>query len=304
MLVTGKYVLDRANKGRYAVGAFNINNMEFLQAIISAAEKLKSPVMIATSQGAIEYAGIDYLKSMTYTAAENSRIPVCLHLDHGTDMDMIRKCISKGWTSVMVDASHFDFEKNIKTTKRAVSMAHRKGVSVEAELGTIGGVEDQVKSRHILYTDPDAAVEFVERTGIDSLAIAIGTSHGAYKFAGRTNLNFRILKEVKKRLKMPLVLHRASGLPPLVMNKARRFGVRLPNAHGVSETQTKKAIRLGINKINTDTDLRIGFTGALREVLKNNPEQFDPRKYLGPSREFLQKVVEHRMNVFGSRGKG
>ncbi|MFC1730590.1 class II fructose-1,6-bisphosphate aldolase [candidate division KSB1 bacterium] len=303
LLATGKYILNKANKGKYGVGAFNINNLEFLQAIINAAEKLKSPVMIATSQGAIKYAGFNMMKSMVYSAARHAKIPVALHLDHGTDMEVIKQCIHGGYTSVMVDASHYDFEKNISLTRRTVAMAHKRGVSVEAELGTIGGVEEQVKSRKIIYTDPDTAVEFVERTGIDSLAVAIGTSHGAYKFAGRTHLNFKILKEIKRRLKMPLVLHGASGLPPLVMNKARKFGVKLPHAHGVSETQTKQAVKLGINKINTDTDLRIGFTGALREVLKKNPSQFDPRKYLGPARDFVQKIVEHRINVFGSKGK-
>lgn len=303
MLATGKYVLSRANKGRYAVGAFNVNNMEFLQAIIAAAERLKSPVMIATSEGAIKYAGFDYLKAMVYTAANEAKVPVVLHLDHGRDMGIIKKCISNGYTSVMIDASHFEFEKNIMTTKKVVQWAHGKNVSVEAELGTIGGVEEKVSARTIIYTEPDKAVEFVKRTGIDSLAIAIGTSHGAYKFAGKAKLNFKILKEIKKKLKMPLVLHGASGLPDYVVERAKRNGVRLGKAEGVPDSQIKTAVKLGINKVNTDTDLRLAFTSVIRESFRKNPSEFDPRHYLGPAREFVQQVVEHRMKVFGSRGK-
>ncbi len=303
MLATGKYILNRANRGRYAVGAFNINNMEFLQAIVNAAEKLKSPVIIATSEGAIKYAGLCLLKNMVYCAAENAKVPVALHLDHGRDMALIKKCISSGWTSVMIDASHLEFEDNIRTTRKVVQMAHRKGVSVEAELGTIGGVEEKVSARKIIYTDPDAAVEFVKKTGIDNLAVAIGTSHGAYKFAGAGKLNLDILSEIKRRLRMPLVLHGASGLPASVVAKAKKYGVRLGKAEGVPDSQISKAVKLGINKINTDTDLRLGFTASVRETFKKNPSEFDPRHYLGPARDFVQKVVEHRMMVFGSRGK-
>lgn len=304
MLTTGKYILNRASKGRYGVGAFNINNLEFLQAVISASERLKSPVIIAASEGAIKYAGFDYIKAMAYTAARTVKVPVALHLDHGMDMKVIEKCIKQGFTSVMIDASHFRFEKNIRVTRKVVKMAHRKGVSVEAELGTIGGKEEKVSARKILYTEPDKAVEYVKRTGIDSLAVAIGTSHGAYKFAGKARLNFKILKEIKKKLKMPLVLHGASGLPAIVTGKARKYGVRIGKAHGVPDSQIKKAVKLGINKINTDTDLRLAFTGSVREVFRRNPSEFDPRKYLGPARDFVQQVVEHRIKVFGSRGKG
>lgn len=303
MLATGKYILNRANRGRYAVGAFNINNMEFLQAIVNAAEKLKSPVIIATSEGAIKYAGLCLLKNMVYCAAENAKVPVALHLDHGRDMALIKRCISSGWTSVMIDASHLEFEDNIRMTRKVVQMAHRKGVSVEAELGTIGGVEEKVSARKIIYTDPAAAVEFVKKTGIDSLAVAIGTSHGAYKFAGAGKLNLKILSEIKRKLRMPLVLHGASGLPACVVAKAKKYGVRLGKAEGVPDSQISRAVKLGINKINTDTDLRLGFTASVRETFKKNPSEFDPRHYLGPAREFVQKVVEHRIMVFGSRGK-
>jgi len=303
LLATGRQVLQKANKGNYAVGAFNINNMEFLQAIVSAAEKMKSPVMIATSEGAIKYAGLCLLKNMVYCAAENAKVPVVLHLDHGRDMDVIKKCIDIGYTSVMIDASHLEYDANIKTTKQVVQWACRKGVSVEAELGTIGGVEEKISARKIIYTDPEKAVDFVERTGIDSLAVAIGTSHGAYKFAGAARLNLNVLKEIKKKLDMPLVLHGASGLPAKVVQRAKRNGVRLGKAEGVPDSQISQAVRLGINKINTDTDLRIAFTSVIRESFRKNPAEFDPRHYLGPAKEFVQEVVEHRIGVFGGRGK-
>ncbi|MCX8147300.1 MAG: class II fructose-bisphosphate aldolase family protein, partial [Candidatus Woesearchaeota archaeon] len=190
MLATSRYILEKANKEKYAVGAFNINNLEFLKAVIAAATKLKSPVIIATSEGAIKYVGVEYLKAMVHTAAHLSDIPVCLHLDHGRDLNIIRKCIHFGYTSVMIDASHYDFDKNVEITRKVVEMVHGKGISVEAELGTIGGAEENVKSRRIIYTDPNAAERFVRETGIDSLAVAIGTSHGAYKFAGEAKLNF------------------------------------------------------------------------------------------------------------------
>ncbi|MBU0536367.1 MAG: class II fructose-1,6-bisphosphate aldolase [Nanoarchaeota archaeon] len=296
-------MLDKASKGKYAVGAFNINNMEFLQAAISAAENMKSPVMIATSQGAIKYAGMEYLKSMTYTAAELTKVPVCLHLDHGTDMELIKKCILGGWTSVMIDSSHFDFDENVRLTKQVVTLAHKNNVSVEAELGTIGGKEDQVSARKIIYTDPSNAVEFVNRTGIDSLAVAIGTSHGPNKFEGSAKLNFKILTEIKKKLNMPLVLHGASGLPQDMVKLAKRMGVKLGNAHGVDDASIRKAVKLGINKINTDTDLRIAFDAALRKYMDAIPGDFDPRHILGAGREYVQKIVEHRMDVFGSKGK-
>jgi len=301
MLVTGKKILDKANKKKYAVGAFNINNMEILQAIVRASEKLKAPVILQTSEGAIKYAGLKYLFSMAKIAAESSKINIAIHLDHGTDLKIIKKCIDIGYTSVMIDSSKYKFEKNIRITKKVIQMAHRKRVSVEAELGTIGGAEDLVKSRKIIYTDPDKAVEFVKRTGCDSLAIAIGTSHGAHKFKGKSKLDFKRLKEIKKRLKMPLVLHGGSGVPANIVAKARKYGAKISGAKGVLDSQIKKAVKLGINKINTDTDLRVSFDAAIREVIKKHPEDFDPRHILGPARDYMQKVVEHRIKIFGSQ---
>jgi len=302
MLVTLKNILDKANKGGYAVGAFNINNMEILQAVMSAAVKKKSPVIISTSEGAIEYAGLDYLRAMAGVAAK-SKVPVCLHLDHGRNMSMIQECINNGWTSVMFDGSHFPYDENVKLTKKVVAMARKRGVSVEAELGTIGGAEEKIVSRHIVYTEPDAALSFVKETKVDALAIAIGTSHGAYKFQGESKLDIGRLKVIKELVKIPLVLHGASGVPAYVVQKAVNYGAKLGHPEGVSDEQIKRAIKNGINKINTDTDLRLSFTSAIREILTTKPEVFDPRKLLGPARNMMQKVVEHRMDVFGSVNK-
>jgi fructose-bisphosphate aldolase class II len=303
MLVTNKFLLQKANKGNYAVGAFNINNMEFLQAIINAAEKLKSPAIVQTTEGAIKYAGLVYLHSLVTTAAKYTKTPISLHLDHGRDLDIIKQCIKIGYTSVMIDGSHYDFEKNIRVTKKVVSLAHKKGVSVEAELGTIGGVEEDVSARKIIYTDPGAALEFVKRTGVDTLAVAIGTSHGAYKFAGKSKLDIKRLKEIKKKLKIPLVLHGGSGIPADIISKAKKYGAKFGKPKGVSDFEMKKAVRNGINKVNIDSDLRLSFTAAVREVLAKKPEEFDPRKILSPARAFIQKTVEHKMKLFGSAGR-
>ena len=297
-------IFRKAQQGGYAVGHFNINNMEMVQAIVQAAVKLKSPVILATSEGAIQYAGMEYLYALAKTAAENSKIPIALHLDHGRDMDIIEKAIQRGYSSVMIDASHEDFEKNIALTRKVVQMAHRKGISVEAELGTIGGVEDTVKSRHILYTDPSKAQEFVQRTGCDFLAIAIGTSHGAFKFTGKAQLRMDILKEVRKRVKIPLVLHGASCVPLSAVKEAEKYGANLQGVEGVPDAQIKEVIKKGICKINTDTDLRIAFDAGIRKNIVNTPQDFDPRHILTPAREYMQKVVEHRIKLFGSINKG
>lgn len=303
MLTTNKKLLDAANKGHYAVGAFNINNMEILQAIVRAAERQRSPAIVQTTEGAVEYAGMRYLKDLVYSAAVQTWVPVTLHLDHGKDLNVIRQAIKSGYTSVMIDGSHYKFEKNITVTRKVVQWAHRKGVSVEAELGTIGGVEDKVSARHIFYTDPDAAVEFVKRTGCDALAIAIGTSHGAYKFEGKSHLDIARLKEIKRRLKMPLVLHGASGIPDYIIEQAEKYGAKLGHPKGVSDQSIKAAIHAGINKINIDSDLRLAFDAGVRQVLKEKPDVFDPRKILGPARELIQQVVERKMKLFGSVGK-
>ncbi len=303
MLANTKTILQKAQHGHYAVGHFNINNMEMVQAIVNAAVKLKSPVVLATSEGAIKYAGMEYLYALAKTAAAISKIPIALHLDHGRDMKIIGKAIKIGYSSVMVDASHEDFEKNIALTKKVVRMAHKKGISVEAELGTIGGAEDTVKSRNIQYTDPAKAQEFVERTGCDFLAIAIGTSHGAYKFAGKAHLRMDILKEVGKRVKIPLVLHGASCVPLSAVKEAEKYGAKLEGVGGVPDAQIKQAVKNGICKFNTDTDLRIAFDAGIRKTILNKPADFDPRHIVAPAREYMQKVVEHRIRLFGSGGK-
>ncbi|MBI4016115.1 MAG: class II fructose-1,6-bisphosphate aldolase [Candidatus Aenigmarchaeota archaeon] len=304
MLTTLTKALADANKKNYAVGAFNVNNMEICQAVIRAAEKLKSPVIIQTSEGAIAYAGIKYLKAITEVAAQTSAIPTVLHLDHGRDMNIVKDCIRLGWTGIMYDGSHLSFEKNVKNTLKVVKLAERKEIGVEGELGTIGGAEDIVSARQILYTQPEAAKEFVEKTGVDALAIAIGTSHGAYKFKGKAKLDIKLLAEIKKKVKIPLVLHGASGVPAAVVAKAQKYGAKLGKPEGVPDSQIKEAIKNGINKINTDTDLRLAFDAAVREVIATKPEVFDPRKILGPAREFIQKIVEHRIKLFGSVGRG
>lgn len=304
MLTSTKKILQKAHRNNYAVGHFNINNMEILQGVVQAAENLKSPILLCASEGAIRYAGINFLHDMARTASELSKIPIALHLDHGKDMKVIKQAIKIGFTSVMIDASHYDFKKNIRLTKKIVNLAHRKGVSVEAELGTIGGKEDLVSEKKILYTNPEKAKEFVDKTGCDFLAVAIGTSHGAYKFQGKARLKINLLKEIKKVTKIPLVLHGGSGIPKNLVKQAERYGAQLKGVKGVPDSQIRLAVKNGINKINTDTDLRIAFTAAVREVVKKQPAVFDPRKIVGPARELITKIAEHRMKVFGSVGKG
>ena len=299
MLVTGRKILDRANKENYAVGAFNINNMEILQAIANAASKLKAPVILQTSEGSIEYAGLDYLRNMVDAVPKD--VEYALHLDHGKNFDLIKKCINHCYTSVMFDGSKLKFNENVKKTKKVVSLAHKKNVSVEAELGTIGGSEDKFESRNIVYTNPEHAKEFVEKTGIDSLAIAIGTSHGPNKFNGSSKLRLDIIKEIKAKTKLPLVLHGASEVPQELVGKLRKLGMKLENTQGVPNLQIKQAINRGINKINTDTDLRLAFIYGLRKSLSN--KEIDPRKLLKPAREEMQKIIEKRTILFGSRGK-
>ncbi len=302
MLVTLKHILNKANKGNYAVGAFNINNMEITQAIINAATAQKAPVILQTSEGALAYAGIDYLYCLAHNAAKQ-KVPVALHLDHGRDLELIKKCIKAGWTGIMYDGSHLPFDENIKNTKKVVQWAHKKGIGVEGELGTIGGAEEKIVARQIIYTDPDAAIEFVEKTGVDALAIAIGTSHGAYKFEGSARLDLHLLKSIKEKLNMPLVLHGASGVPVWLVTQAARFGAQLGKPEGVPDEQITEAVKNGINKINTDTDLRLAFDAAVRKFLAEKPEDFDPRHILSPARELIQQVVEHRIQLFGSSGK-
>ena len=304
-LRANKELLNLAKKGGYAVGAFNMNNLEILQAIVFAGEVEKSPAIIAVSEGAIQYAGLPFIVSMVRTASDQTSIPLSLHLDHGKDLDIIQSCIENGFTSVMIDGSHLDFQENIAMTKMVVDWAKKKAVSVEAELGRLKGIEDKVsvEEREAFLTDPQGAEEFVKKTEVDALAIAIGTSHGAYKFKGEVKLDFERLKEIARRVDIPLVLHGASGVPRSVLEKAERFGAKLPGAKGIPDDAIQKAISLGIAKINIDTDLRLSFIGAIREVLANKPEEFDPRKILGPSREAIKQTVQSKMKLFGSSGK-
>ena len=277
MLVTSKEILSKASDDNYAVGAFNINNMECLQAIISAAEEKDAPVIIQTTEGAIKYAGVEYLSAMVKIAAQNSKAPIALHLDHGTTYEIIVKCIASGWTSVMIDASKYNLEKNIQITKEIVKIAHSCGVSVEAELGKLPGIEDSinVSEEDALHTDPKEAELFVNETNIDSLAISIGTAHGLYK--GIPKLDFERLSEINNLITIPLVLHGASG---------------------VSNSDLKEAIKRGINKINIDTDLRIAFAEGCKEIFKNDPSEYDPRKICGNARAMVQKVVEEKIFIF------
>ena len=295
-----KKILERARKQRYAVPHFNINNLEIVQGVVQAAVHLKSPIILATSEGAIHYAGMKYLYALARTAAESTSIPIALHLDHGQDMALLKKAIQMGYSSVMIDGSHLPFEKNVAVTRKVVALAHRRGISVEAELGTIGGAEDTVQSRTILYTNPARAKEFVERTGCDSLAVAIGTSHGAYKFQGKATLRQDILREIARNVKIPLVLHGASAVPQKVVQEAKKYGARLEHVQGVPDSQIRVAIKNGITKINTDTDLRLAFDAAVRKVIHTQPKDFDPRHILGPAREAIQKVAEQRIRLCGS----
>jgi fructose-bisphosphate aldolase class II len=304
-LLTNKELLGRAKRGGYAVGAFNMNNLEILQAIVSAGEVEKSPAIIAVSEGAIQYAGLHYIISMVRTASEQTFIPLSLHLDHGKDLEIIRSCIENGFTSVMIDGSHLELSENIAITKKVAEMAKPKAVSVEGELGRLKGIEEKVSvsEREAFLTDPKAAEEFVKKTGVDALAVAIGTSHGAYKFKGEVKLDFERLREIGLRVDIPLVLHGASGVPQPVLEKAERFGAKLPGAKGVPDEAIQKAVSSGICKINIDTDLRLSFVGAIREVLTTQPEEFDPRKILGPGREAMKQTVQSKMRLFGSSGK-
>ncbi len=280
-LVTNKEVLDAANEGGYAVGAFNINNMEIAQSIVTTASEMNAPVILAASQGAISYAGIEYLEAIVKVAASKTDTPVTLHLDHGTDFNVILQCIRHGFTSVMIDGSHLPFEENIAITKRVVEVAHPCGVSVEAELGRLVGVEDNisVNERDAVFTRPDEAVQFVEETDVDSLAVAIGSAHGIYK--GEPKLDFDRLEKIDNKVDIPLVLHGASGIP---------------------EESIIKAVKLGINKINIDTELRLAFRDAVRKVVTES-DAYDPRKICGPARDAMKKIVKYKIGIFGSEGK-
>ncbi|MEM1539554.1 MAG: class II fructose-1,6-bisphosphate aldolase [Candidatus Bathyarchaeia archaeon] len=304
MLVTNKDMLSAAKLGSYAVGAFNIQNLESLQAVVEAAVEEKSPVIVAVTPSAIKYGGLKFLAGLVKTAAESSPVPMSLHLDHGEDVETVSKCLEAGFTSVMIDGSHLKFEENVAITKRVVELAHPRGVSVEAELGRLTGVEEKtMEEREAVLTDPDEAEEFVKRTGVDALAVSIGTSHGAYKFKGEPKLDFERLKLIREKVDLPLVLHGASSVPAWIIEKAVKYGAELEGAKGIPEEHIRRAISLGITKINIDTDLRLAFTATVREVLAKSPREFDPRKILGPAKEAMKEVVKSKMRLFGSSGK-
>ena len=307
-LVTTKEMFEKAMKEKYAIGAFNVNNMEFIQAIVDAAAENKSPVILQASSSAINYARINYLMKMVEAATEeHPEVPVAIHLDHGPDFETCKMCIDNGFTSVMFDGSKYDFEENIRRTKEVVEYAHSKGVVVEAELGTLAGVEDEVNVSEddARYTDPMQAKEFVERTGCDSLAIAIGTSHGAYKFKGEARLRFDILAKVKELMpNTPIVLHGASTVIPELVETCNKYGGDIPRAKGVPHEILHEASISGVSKINVDTDLRLALTGEIRKVLSEEPSVFDPRKYLIPARDKVKETVSHKIkNVFGSANR-
>ena len=306
-LVTTTEMFKKAYKENYAIGAFNVNNMEIIQGIVEAATEEKAPLILQVSAGARKYANPVYLRKMVEAAVEVSGLPIALHLDHGDCFDLCKSCIENGFTSVMIDASAHPFAENVKITKQVVEYAHDHGVVVEAELGKLAGVEDDVKvaAKDASYTDPDQAQEFVDKTGVDSLAIAIGTSHGAFKFKGQPKLRFDILDEVAKRLpEFPIVLHGASSVPQHLVEKINHFGGSMPGAQGVPEDMLREAARRAVCKINIDSDLRLAVTAALREHLATNPSHFDPRQYMGPAREAVKALVKHKIiDVLGCNGK-
>ena len=306
-LVTTTEMFKKAYKENYAIGAFNVNNMEIIQGIVEAATEEKAPLILQVSAGARKYANPVYLKKMVEAAVEVSGLPIALHLDHGDCFDLCKSCIENGFTSVMIDASAHPFAENVKITKQVVEYAHDHGVVVEAELGKLAGVEDDVKvaAKDASYTDPDQVQEFVDKTGVDSLAIAIGTSHGAFKFKGQPKLRFDILDEVAKRLpEFPIVLHGASSVPQHLVEKINHFGGSMPGAQGVPEDMLREAARRAVCKINIDSDLRLAVTAALREHLATNPSHFDPRQYMGPAREAVKVLVKHKIvDVLGCNGK-
>ena len=307
-LVTTKEMFEKSMKEGYAIGAFNVNNMEIIQGIVEAAAEQKSPVILQASSSAIKYAKINYLMKMVEAAVEeHPEIPIAIHLDHGPDFETCKMCVDSGFTSVMFDGSKYDFEENIRLTKEVVDYAHAHGVVVEAELGKLAGIEDDVNvsASDAMYTDPEQAEEFVRRTGVDSLAIAIGTSHGAYKFKGEAKLRFDILKQIKERIpNTPIVLHGASTVIPELVNMCNEYGGNIPGAKGVPDEILHEASVSGVSKINVDTDLRLAMTAGIRKVFVEDPSAFDPRKYLTPARELVKQTVSHKMkDVFGSANK-
>lgn len=306
-----KEMFAKANKNGYAVPAFNFNNMEMMLAIVEACAEMGSPVILQCSKGALQYMGADVTPLLAKAAVDRARkmgsdIPVALHLDHGPDLDTVKLCIESGFSSVMIDGSHYDFAKNIEVSKEVVEFAHKYDVTVEAELGILAGIEDEVKAESHTYTNPDEVEEFVSKTGVDSLAIAIGTSHGAHKFKPGENPKLRldILEEIERRIPgFPIVLHGSSAVPKKYTDMIKEFGGEVKDAIGIPDSELRKASKSAVAKINVDTDGRLAFTGTIRKVLRTNPKEFDPRKYLGAAKEEMKEYYKTKIvDVFGSEG--
>ena len=309
-LVDTKKMFEMAYKNGYAVGAFNVNNMEITQGIIAAVAEEKSPLILQISRGARSYASMSYLKAIIDVAVEeNPNLPICMHLDHGDTFETCKQCVDDGFTSVMIDGSHHSFEDNIKITKQVVDYAHDHGVVVEAELGKLGGIEEDVVGvshdeimSHL--TDPDEAVEFVEKTGVDSLAVAIGTSHGAYKFKSEPKLAFDVVEKIQAKMPgFPLVMHGSSSVPKEFKDLINKYGGDMPDAVGVPESAISEAVKMAVCKVNIDTDLRMALTAKIRQVYAETPAEFDPRKYLGPGREAIKDMVKRKLHVLGCASK-
>ncbi|MCX5773083.1 MAG: class II fructose-1,6-bisphosphate aldolase [Fusobacteria bacterium] len=304
-----KEMFAKANKKGYSVPAFNFNNMEQLQGIMEACVEMGSPVILQVSTGALKYIGDSYIPNIAkaavdYARSKGSDIPVALHLDHGPDIAAVKKCIDLGFSSVMIDGSHYDFAENIKVSKEVVEYAHKFNVSVEGELGVLAGVEDDVSAEHHTYTEPQEVVEFLKGTGIDSLAIAIGTSHGAHKFKPGEDPKIRIdiLKEIEKEIPgFPIVLHGSSSVPPKFIHMINEFGGKIADAIGISDEQLREASKSAVSKINVDTDGRLAFTAGIREMFAKKPGEFDPRKYLAPAKQYMKDLYKEKIeHVFGS----
>ena len=308
-LVTSKEMFEKAYAGGYAIGAFNVNNMEIIQGITEAAKELNAPLILQVSSGARKYANHTYLVKLVEAAIIETGLPICLHLDHGDTFELCKSCIDGGFTSVMIDGSHYSFEENVELTAKVVKYAHEHGVVVEGELGRLAGIEDavNVSAEDASYTNPAQVQEFVERTGVDSLAIAIGTSHGAYKFkpGQKPQLRFDILEEVEKRLPgFPIVLHGASSVIPEYVETINKYGGCMPDAIGIPEDMLRRAARMAVCKINIDSDLGLAMTAAIRKYFAENPAHFDPRQYLRPARDNIKALVKHKItDVLGCDGK-
>jgi fructose-bisphosphate aldolase class II len=309
-LVTTTEMFKKAYEGQYAIGAFNINNMEIVQGVLRGAAEMNSAVILQTSKSALTYAGPSCLRNMVEAISEETGVDVALHLDHGPDLETVKLCIANGFTSVMFDGSHYEYEENVAKTKEVVDYAHSKGVVVEAELGKLAGVEDEVNvdAKNATYTDPDQAVDFVKRTGVDSLAVAIGTSHGAYKFKGDAKLDFDRLAVITEKLEAagfkdyPIVLHGASSVDPEVIETCNKYGGQIKGAKGIPYDMLRKAAGMAVCKINMDTDIRLAMTAGIRKFMAESPEKFDPRGYLGLARDMIQELVKNKIeNVLGSK---